>query len=50
MIERLYAARGRLQPLELAGYNVYRSTSAIGSPLYNVLGIKYVIGGKRAAG
>lgn len=47
MIERLYAARGVYNPLELANYNVYIGAVGYrGSPLYNVLGIKYVIGGK----
>ena len=48
MIERLYAARGVYNPLQLANYNVY--TGAVGyrgSPLYNLLGIKHVIGGKK---
>ena len=48
MIERLYAARGVYNPLELANYNVYMGAVGYrGSPLYNVLGIKYVIGGKK---
>lgn len=48
MIERLYAARGVYNPLELANYNVYLGAVGYrGSPLYNVLGIKYVIGGKK---
>ena len=48
MIERLYAARGVYNPLEQANYNVYMGAVGYrGSPLYNVLGIKYVIGGKK---
>jgi hypothetical protein len=48
MIERLYAARGVYNPLELANYNVYMGAVGFrGSPQYNVLGIKYVIGGKK---
>jgi hypothetical protein len=47
MIERLYAARGVYNPLQLGNYNVYMGAVGYrGSPLYNVLGIKYVIGGK----
>jgi hypothetical protein len=47
MIERLYAARGVYNPLELANYNVYMGAVGFrGSPQYNVLGVKYVIGGK----
>lgn len=48
MIEGLYAARGVYNPLELANYNVYMgSVGYRGSPLYNVLGVKYLIGGKK---
>ena len=48
MIERLYAARGVYNPLELANYNVYMGAVGYrGSPLYNLLGIKYIIGGKK---
>lgn len=48
MIERLFAARGVYNPLQLANYNVYMGAVGYrGSPLYNVLGIKYVIGGKK---
>ncbi len=48
MIERLYAARGVYNPLELANYNVYMGAVGFrGSPQYNVLGVKYVIGGKK---
>ena len=47
MIERLYAARGVYNPLELSNYNVYMGAVGFrGSPQYNVLGVKYVIGGK----
>ena len=47
MIERLYAARGVYNPLEQANYNVYMGAVGFrGSPQYNVLGVKYVIGGK----
>lgn len=46
-IEGLYAARGVYNPLQLANYNVYMGAVGFrGSPLYNLLGIKYVIGGK----
>ena len=48
MIERLYAARGVYNPLELANYNVYMGAVGYrGSPQYNVLGVKYLIGGKK---
>ncbi len=48
MIEGLYAARGVYNPLELANYNVYMGAVGYrGSPQYNTLGIKYVIGGKK---
>ena len=48
LIERLYAARGVYNPLELANYNVYMGAVGFrGSPQYNVLGVKYVIGGKK---
>ena len=48
MIERLYAARGVYNPLELANYNVYMGAVGFrGSPQYNVLGVKYVVGGKK---
>jgi hypothetical protein len=48
MIERLYAARGVYNPLQLANYNVYMGAVGYrGSPLYNLLGIKHVIGGKK---
>ncbi|HOU41050.1 MAG TPA: YfhO family protein, partial [Promineifilum sp.] len=48
MIASLYAARGVYNPLELANYNVYMGAVGYrGSPQYNVLGIKYVIGGKK---
>ena len=48
MIERLYAARGVYNPLQLANYNVYMGAVGFrGSPQYNVLGVKYVVGGKK---
>jgi hypothetical protein len=48
MIERLYAARGVYNPLELANYNVYMGAVGYrGSPQYNALGVKYIIGGKK---
>jgi hypothetical protein len=48
MIERLYAARGVYNPLELANYNVYMGAVGFrGSPQYNVLGVKYVVGGRK---
>ncbi len=47
-IEHLYATRGVYNPLELANYNVYMgSVGYRGSPAYNVLGIKYLVGGKK---
>jgi hypothetical protein len=47
MIERLFAARGVYNPLQLANYNVYMGAVGYrGSPQYNLLGVKYVIGGK----
>ena len=47
MIERLFAARGVYNPLELANHNVYMGAVGFrGSPQFNVLGVKYVIGGK----
>jgi hypothetical protein len=43
----LYGARGVYNPLQLANYNVYiGSVGFRGSTLYNLLGIKYVVGGK----
>lgn len=46
-IEQLYSIRGVYNPLELANYAVYiGSVGYRGSPLYNLLGTKYVIGGK----
>lgn len=48
MIAGLYAARGVYNPLELANYNVYMGAVGYrGSPQYNVLGVKYLIGGKK---
>lgn len=47
-IEQLYAARGVYNPLQLANYNVYMgSVGYRGSPPYNVLGVKYLVGGKK---
>lgn len=47
-IEGLYAARGVFNPLQLANYTVYiGSVGFRGSPSYNVLGVKYLIGGKK---
>lgn len=47
-IEQLYAARGVYNPLQLANYNVYMGAVGYrGSPAYNVLGVKYLIGGKK---
>lgn len=46
-IERLYGVRGVYNPLQLANYNVYMGSVGFrGSTLYNLLGVKYVIGGK----
>ena len=48
MIERLYAARGVYNPLQLANYNVFMGSVGFrGSPAYNLMGIKYLIGGKK---
>ncbi len=47
-IEQLYAVRGVYNPLELSRYAAYiGSVGYRGSPLYNLLGTKYVIGGKK---
>jgi hypothetical protein len=44
-MEGLYAIGGVFNPLQLANYNVYiGSMGSRGSPLYNLLGVKYVIG------
>ena len=46
-IEQLYAARGVYNPLQLANYTVYMgSVGYRGSTPYNVLGAKYLVGGK----
>ncbi|MEM7112546.1 MAG: YfhO family protein [Chloroflexota bacterium] len=43
----LYSVRGVFNPLDLADYSVYfGSVGYRGSPLYNLLGVKYVVGGK----
>jgi MFS family permease len=48
MIEGLFAARGVYNPLQLANYNVYMGSVGFrGSILYNLMGIKYLIGGKK---
>ncbi len=47
-IEGLYAARGVFNPLQLANYTVYMGSVGFrGSPSYNVMGVKYLIGGKK---
>ena len=47
-MEGLYAIRGVYNPLELSRYAAYiGSVGYRGSPLYNLLGTKYVIGGKK---
>lgn len=47
-IEGLYAARGVYNPLQLANYTVYMGSVGFrGSPSYNVMGVKYLIGGKK---
>lgn len=47
-MEQLYSIRGVFNPLELANYATYiGSVGFRGSPLYNLLGTKYVIGGKK---
>jgi hypothetical protein len=47
MLEGLFAARGVYNPLQLANYNVYMGSVGFrGATLYNLLGIKYLIGGK----
>ncbi|MEZ4517595.1 MAG: YfhO family protein [Chloroflexota bacterium] len=46
-IEQLYAARGIYNPLQLSNYTVYMgSVGYRGSSPYNVMGVKYLIGGK----
>ena len=46
-MEGLYSVRGVYNPLELSDYATYiGSVGFRGSPLYNLLGVKYVIGGK----
>ncbi len=46
-LEKLYAIDGVYNPLELANYAVYiGSIGYRGSPMYNLLGTKYLIGGK----
>jgi hypothetical protein len=48
MLEGLFAARGVYNPLQLANYNVYMGSVGFrGSTLYNLLGIKYLVGGKK---
>ena len=47
-LEKLYALRGVYNPLELANYAAYiGSVGYRGSPLYNLTGTKYLIGGKK---
>ncbi len=46
-IERLYDIGGVYNPLQLANYSVYNGSLGFrGSPLYNLLGVKYVVAGK----
>jgi hypothetical protein len=46
-LEKLFAIGGVYNPLNLANYSVYiGSMGSRGSPLYNLLGVKYVIGDK----
>ncbi|VAW31664.1 hypothetical protein MNBD_CHLOROFLEXI01-4496 [hydrothermal vent metagenome] len=46
-IERLYDMGGVFNPLQLANYNVYNGSLGFrGSPLYNLLGVKYVVASK----
>ena len=46
-IERLYDIGGVYNPLQLANYNVYNGSLGFrGSPLYNLLGVKYVVASK----
>ncbi len=46
-MEGLYAIRGVYNPLQLASYAAYMGSLGFrGSTLYNLLGVKYVIGGK----
>lgn len=47
-IEQLYGARGVYNPLQLSNYNVYMGAVGYrGSPVYNILGVKYLVGGKK---
>jgi hypothetical protein len=46
-IERLYDMGGVYNPLQLANYSVYNGSLGFrGSPLYNLLGVKYVVASK----
>ena len=46
-IERLYDISGVFNPLQLANYSVYNGSLGFrGSPLYNLLGVKYVVASK----
>ncbi len=46
-IERLYDIGGVYNPLQLANYNVHIGSLGFrGSPLYNLLGVKYVVASK----
>ncbi|MBK8903673.1 MAG: YfhO family protein [Anaerolineaceae bacterium] len=46
-IERLYDMGGVYNPLQLANYNVYKGSLGFrGSPLYNLLGVKYIVASK----
>ncbi|MCA9966004.1 MAG: YfhO family protein [Anaerolineales bacterium] len=46
-ISSLYSIRGVFNPLDLANYSAYiNAVGYRGAPLYNLLGVKYVVGGK----
>ncbi len=46
-LEKLYDIGGVYNPLYLSNYAVYTgSMGSRGSPLYNLLGVKYIVGGK----
>jgi hypothetical protein len=46
-LEKLYDIGGVFNPLYLSNYSVYTgSMGSRGSPLYNLMGVKYVVGGK----
>ena len=46
-MNQLYSIRGVFNPLDLANYSAYiNAVGYRGAPLYNLLGVKYVVGGK----